>query len=301
MTLRSSPRRQTSGSKHWSLRVHQGQRRRGQQRPQQGFVSILVSAILGAIAVMVLSFASLAVNKSASGAEDRMAREVVDALAQLQVWYEREADTIAVSAVTPTEAQLQAVLTRSYPGMRLAMSTSMASPGCTSGSIACVPWRKVAAWYPATQAPAASIVQDGLPVSEFTGDAIWRVYSSQSWYFERYAQSQAKLNDAARALMSWFAGRKGSNPVLGHDANFWRSSDCSQTDFNLPCVDTYSSLSTTGVASLLGLSVADVTAPLGGVIEFSNLQDSSTAAPFSVALRVMLPWGGQIRQTVLQP
>jgi type II secretory pathway pseudopilin PulG len=270
---------------------------------QSGYMTILVSAIVGVIAVMVMSFATLAVNKASFGAEERMARNVKDALADLQVWYQNQADTLAVAGVTPTEAQLQTVLsrTRSYPGMRLAMSTSMASPGCTAGTIACVPWRKIAAWYPATQAPSTSTVQDGLPISEFTGDAIWRVYSSQSWYFERYVQSQAKLNDAARALMSWFAGRKSSNPVLGADANFWRSSDCAQTEFNLPCVDAYNSISTTGVAALLGLSVADVTAPLGGVIEFSNLQDSSTAAPFSVALRVVLPWGGQIRQTVLQP
>ena len=254
---------------------------------------------------MVMSFSSLAVHKAAFGAEDRMAREVDDALLQLQTWYEQQADTIAVSGVTPSEAQLQAVLPRTYPGMRLAMSTSMASPGCSAGNsagtIGCIPWRKIAAWYPATQAPAATTLQDGLPVSEFTGDAIWRVYSAQGWYFERYAQTQTKLNDTARALMSFFAGRKGVNPVLSHDTNFWRASDCAQPESNLPCVDSYATLSGSGVVSVMGLIAIDVTAPLGSGIEFSNLQDSSTAAPFSVALRVVLPWGGQIRQTVLQP
>lgn len=283
-----------------TIRPH-GRRRVCQQTRQRGSVALVAAAILGAIAVMVLSFSSLAVHKAAFGAEERMAREVEDALSQLQTWYELQADTISNTGTIATEAQLQAALTRPYPGMRLAMSSSMASPGCSAGSIGCIPWRKIAAWYPATQPPTATTLQDGLPVSEFTGDAIWRVYSGQSWYFDRYAQTQAKLNDVARALMNWFAGRKGGNPLYGQDTNFWRASDCANPGFQLPCVDSYTSMVSSGVSGALGLSASDVTTPLGSTIEFSNLQDSSTAAPYSVALRVVLPWGGQIRQTVIQP
>jgi hypothetical protein len=285
----------------YALRSRSGSSRVSQSHAERGSVAIVVAAILGAVAVMVMSFSSLAVHKAAFGAEDRMAREVDEVLLHLQAWYEQQADTIAVSGITPSETQLQAALPRTYPGMRLAMSTSMASPGCSAGTIGCIPWRKIAAWYPATQAPAATTLQDGLPVSEFTGDAIWRIYSAQGWYFERYAQTQAKLNDTARALMNFFVGRKGVNPVFSHDTNFWRASDCAQPESSLPCVDAYAALSGSGVANVMGLAATDVTAPLGTAIEFSNLQDSSTVAPFSVALRVVLPWGGQIRQTVLQP
>lgn len=263
-------------------------------------MSLWIAAVLGAVSIMVMSFAGMTVHKAAMGSEERMARDIDEVLAQLQTWYQQQADTIATSGITPSEAQLQAVLPRAYPGMRLAMSSSMASPGCTAGAINCIPWRKIAAWYPATQPPAIATVQDGLPVSEFAGNAIWRIYSSQSWYYERYAKTQTQLNTVARALMGFFDGLKGTNPVLGPDSNFWRTSDCAQVDANLPCVDSYASLSSSGVAARMGLATADVTAPLGAV-EFSNLQDSSTSAPFSVALRVSLPWGGQIRQTVLQP
>lgn len=263
-------------------------------------MSLWIAAVLGAVSIMVMSFAGMAVHKAAMGSEERMAREIDEVLAQLQTWYQQQADTIATSGITPSEAQLQVVLPRTYPGMRLAMSTSMASAGCSAGAMNCIPWRKIAAWYPATQPAATTIVQDGLPVSDFSGDAIWRIYSSQSWYFDRYAKTQTQLNTVARALMAFFDGRKGVNPVLGPDTNYWRTSDCAQPDANLPCVDNYTRLSGSGVAALMGLATADVTAPLGAV-EFSNLQDSSTSAPFSVALRVSLPWGGQIRQTVLQP
>jgi hypothetical protein len=263
-------------------------------------MSLWIAAVLGAVSIMVMSFAGMAVHKAAMGSEERMAREIDEVLAQLQTWYQQQADTIATSGITPSEAQLQAVLPRTYPGLRLAMSTSMASAGCSAGAMNCIPWRKIAAWYPATQPPATTTVQDGLPVSDFSGNAIWRVYSSQSWYFDRYAKTQTQLNTVARALMAFFDGRKGVNPVLGPDTNFWRTLDCAQPDANLPCVDNYTRLSGSGVAALMGLATADVTAPLGAV-EFSNLQDSSTSAPFSVALRVSLPWGGQIRQTVLQP
>lgn len=250
---------------------------------------------------MVMSFSSLALHKAAFGSQERMTREIDDALLYLQTWYEQQADTIAASGVTPSEAQLQAVLPRTYPGMRLTMSSSMASVGCSVGTIGCIPWRKIAAWYPATQTSVALTLQDGLPVSEFTGDAIWRIYSAQGWYFSRYAQTQTKLNDTARALMSFYAGAKGVNPVLGHGTNYWRASDCSNPGSNMPCVDSYTSMVSSGVTALMGLASSDVTTALGSAVEFSNLQDSATTAPFSVALRVVLPWGGQIRQTVLQP
>lgn len=298
--LHNGSRSACKASRHgWGQTSHVGQVCRDQQ--QRGSVAIVFSAILGAIAVMVLSFSSLAVQKAAFGSEERMAREVEDALAQLQAWYERQADTIAVSGVTPTEAQLQAALTRPYPGMRLAMSSSMATPGCTAGTTGCIPWRKIAAWYPATQPPSATTTQDGLPVSEFTGDAIWRVYSSQAWYFDRFAQTQTKMSELSRSLMSWFAAKQGINPVSMHSANFWRASDCSNPGLALPCVDTYTSITTSGVSALLGLDASDVTPAVGAGIEFSNLQDSSTTAPYSVALRVSMPWGGSVRQIVLQP
>jgi hypothetical protein len=294
MTERSQPR-------HAAVDARRSSSRAPQKGTQRGAVAIVVAVILGGLAVMVVSFSSLAVNKAAFGSSERMAREVDDALLYLQAWYEQQADSIAVSGTTPSESQLQAALPRAYPGMRLAMSTSMASSGCSAGTIGCIPWRQIAAWYPATQAPTSTTLRDGIPVSEFTGNAIWRVYSSQSWYFERYAQTQSKLNETARSLMSFFAGRKGINPVSGHDTNFWRARDCAQTEQSLPCVDTYTALGGSAVASAMGLTTADLAVPIGSAIEFSNLLDSSTAPPFSVALRVVLPWGGQIRQTVLQP
>lgn len=294
MTIESQPQKTAVHARRGSSRApHKG--------AQRGAAALVVAAILGGVAVMVMSFSSLAVHKAAFGSEERMAREVDAALLHLQAWYEQQADTIAVSGITPSEAQLRAALPRAYPGMRLAMSTSMASSGCSAGTIGCVPWRKIAAWYPATQAPTATTLQDGLPVSEFTGNAIWRVYSSQSWYFERYGQTQAKLNETARALMSFFAGRKGINPAVSHDTNFWRATDCADPGQSLPCVDTYAALGGSAVASAMGLTPAELVPPIGSAIEFSNLQDSSTVAPYSVALRVVLPWGGQIRQTVLQP
>lgn len=276
---------------------------------QRGSMAIVVSAVLGVIAIMVMSFSSLAINKAAFGTEERMARDVQDALADLQIWYQNQADTLAAAGVTPTEAQLQTVLsrTRSYPGMRLAMSSSMATPGCTSGTVACIPWRKIAAWYPATQTPGASVIQDGLPVSEFTGDAVWRIYSSQAWYFERHAKTQNQLNALSQNLMGWFTVRKALQPAAATDTHHWRASDCANPSGQIPCVDSYTPLTSSGVATLLGLAPVDVTAPIGSggtagtVIEFSNLQDSSTTAPYTVSLRVSLPWGGQMRQTVLQP
>lgn len=274
---------------------------------QRGSTAIVVSAVLGVIAIMVMSFSSLAINKAAFGTEERMAREVDDALKHLETWYQRQADTLAAFGATPTEAQLQAVLPRPYPGMRLAMSSSMATPGCTSGTVACIPWRKIAAWYPATQTPGASVIQDGLPVSEFTGDAVWRIYSSQAWYFERHAKTQDQLNALSQHLMGWFTVRKALQPAAATDTHHWRASDCANPNGQIPCVDSYTPMTSSGVATLLGLVPADVTTPLGStgtagtVIEFSNLQDSSTTAPYTVSLRVSLPWGGQMRQTVLQP
>ncbi len=273
---------------------------------------MVAMAVLGALALMVISWSTLLVNEAAQAAEQRMRRDVDEALSTLQTWYERQADAIAAAGTTPSESELLAVLVNRPPGLRVAMSSSMATVGCSSGTIECIPWRKIAVWYPSTATPPATTLSNGLPVSEFTGNAIWRIYSSQSWFIARYALTQSRLNEVSNTLMSWFTTQKLTDPFEGVSTNYWRASDCSNPGRQLPCVDTFTDLSSSGgalVRTSLGLSTQDVStalqggsSPSTGGVEFSNLQGSSSSADStSVGLRAPLPWGGYIAMTVLKP
>lgn len=269
---------------------------------QRGMYVIAVSAILGTLALMALSFSALTAKKAVLGTEDRLKLEVESALGELQVWYEQQADTLATTNTTPSEDQLKAVLSRPYPGLHVAMSDSMAAAGC-AGSVAtipCLPWRKIVAWYSATTPPTDTVITDGIPVSELSGDAIWKTYSAQQWYTSRYVRTTTKMTEIGRGLLAWYENQETQDSEYVDGTNFWRATDCADSATQLPCIDQYTNLANTSVASILGLNATDMTLPLGS-IQISNLQDSSTSAPYSVALRVVTPWGQQLKQIVLQP
>jgi len=274
-----------------------------QSQKQAGAVSLLISCVLGAIAIMILSFSGLAAKQAVLSYDTQLNANLDLAIQELQTWYEKNADTIAASSTDVSEAQLLAVLSKQNAGMRAVMSTSMASGNCQSAvtGFTCIPWRKIAVWYPASTPVGTPLVQDGIPVGEFSGDALWRVYSSQSWYSDRFSRQTKKIDDVGRALMAWFEGQSNLNPDDGPAVNYWRASNCAVQSHGIPCVDSYTDISTTAVQNLIGMSSAELSPVIGKSIDFSNLQDSSQTPPYSVSLRVQMPWGQYMKRSVVQP
>jgi hypothetical protein len=277
-------------------------------RRQGGFATLVVVSILALLSLSMLSMSSLTMRQALWQQEERMAQDVQAAAEQLQLAYELQWISLAAPLDPPwTEVRLRDELTQTYGGMRLAMSeriTAQAAALCTAATTLrpdCIPSRRIMIWHPASTDIADWSLTQGLPLAQLGADAIGRIHDTRNWDIAQYAQAQAQIERVGILLSSYFKARQAADPRLPHGINWWRSPSCSAADEHyLPCVNTYTPLSTSGVAEALGIGIQDTQTPYGE-IEFSNQTDASLTSPYSVALRVQTPFGVPMRKTVIAP
>lgn len=290
-----------------SVALEQPQR----DRRQGGFATLVVISMLALLSLSMLSLASLSLRQEVWNQESRMRQDVQEAVAQLKLAYEMQWTDLAEPLDPPwDEARLQSELTQTYGGLRMAMSVRLTTDpalvcdAATTLTPNCIPSRQIMVWHPATSDIADWSLTQGLPLAQLGADAIGRIHDTRSADIERYAQTQAQMERVGVLLSSLFKARQAMDPRLPHGINWWRHPTCSTTasvdEHYLPCVNTYTSLATSGVAAALGLSATDIQTPYGE-IEFSNQQDASLTAPYTVALRVQTPFGPPMRKTVIAP
>lgn len=278
-------------------------------RRQGGFATLVVISMLAMLSLSMLSIASLGLRQELWGQDARMIREAQDALEQLELAYESQWTTLAGSSDSPwDEDRLQDELSQTYGGLRMVMSERITQETATVCAAAatlnpnCIPSRKIMVWHPASTPISDWSLTQGLPLAQLGGDAIGRIHDTRSADIERYAQAQAQMERMGMLLSSYFKARQAMDPRTSLSVNWWRNPTCTsdEDEHYLPCVNTYTSMVSSGVATALGLSAADIRTPYGDM-EFSNGQDASLTEPFTVALRVSTPFGPPMRKTVIAP
>jgi len=281
------------------------------KRCQGGFATLVVISMLAMLSLSMLSIASLGLRQELWGQDSRMSRDAQDALEQLKLAYERQWTSLAEPSDSPwDEERLQDELTQTYGGLRMAMSERITLDSATVCAVAatlnpnCIPSRKIMVWHPASTPIADWSLTQGLPLGQMGGDAIGRIHDTRSADIERYAQAQAQMERMGMLLSSFFKARQAIDPRTSSGINWWRNPSCTtssdEDEHYLPCVNTYTSMVSSGVATALGLSASDIQTPYGDM-EFSNQQDASLTEPFTVALRVPTPFGPPLRKTVIAP
>lgn len=267
-----------------------------------------VSALLGALMVLTTTYRMHAVRLSALNAERDQKVYLDEVMQNALRWYQRNAISIEASGQVVTPAQILAEIAPDNRfGIHAAVSNRLGLP-CPADAVfgSCVPYRVIVVWLQPISssdtttfdASTGSFVPDPVVVSAGTS----RMLNTKLYQQGVLTQVSALLNTVATRLQN---RARAQQSVIGEASfeNYFRLSDCaSELAGFLPCIDTYTDITTTIIPSQLGLSNQDFLTPWGDPVQVSNLLDSSTLnMPFSLALRVSTPWGQSTSMTVRHP
>ena len=264
---------------------------------QRGQASIIVLVIFLAAAAAISSIGTTEHTASA-GRTQMVNKQITATLSELSAWFEQDG-WMSLAATTPSEAQLQALLTTRYAGLRMAISTPIVRSGCTT-VMACEPSRQILVWYPATSPQTATSLVNGLPLYETGGDALWRMYDSKAFVQQRMGSAFSQLLGVGRSIAAWAIAQKRS--AVYTQINYLRASNCSTPGTALPCLSGWTAITSVPEAmSAAGLTALDVTAPWGSVIEITNASpDASQTAPYTLPMRLRTPSGAYLTYTTGQ-
>jgi hypothetical protein len=123
---------------------------------------------------------------------------------------------------------------------------------------------------------------------------------------ENVATTKQTLSELANFTQSYFKSKWLGDPDRNVGINWFRAPfdpvGCNVTGDEIPCVDDYEPVETSGVADALLLPNSAFTNAWGDPIEVSNLADARAAAvPYTMVFRTTTPWGEEFRITAVQP
>lgn len=164
-----------------------------------------------------------------------------------------------------------------------------------------VSYRNIALWLPKDAADSTRFdaATGTLTVAAGTASRTISGFSIQS---QAVAETRARLQTIAQRLEAHATTQYLLDPSRNQLVNRFRAIDCANPHVTeLPCVDTYQRIESTGVAASVGLEPQLMTDAWGQSIEVSNGMDSQTTEPpYSMALRATTPWGAVIRVIPVQ-
>lgn len=219
------------------------------------------------------------------------------AINNAKLWYQREALTLELSGRTPNESEiLQKIAPDHKYGLRAQVSNQLGLPCTTSAFGTCAPYRVIAIWLPPISATDTSAFD--LSNGSFTPDPATlasgtsRLFNSMAYQQGLMVQMNESLKRTAIRIQNFARAQQNFAGFTSFD-NFLRSSDCSQPNsMHLPCIDTYTPITSTTVPSMLGLADSELMTPWGDVIHISNLINSNTTSlPYSLSIQATSPWG----------
>lgn len=268
----------------------------------------VVAMLLGATLVLAGSFrAGVAQKVQLNLARDQNAY-LDQVIKTAHDWYQRVALSMEVSGDTLTESELlQKIAPNQKYGIRAQLSSRLGLPCASDAAFGtCAPYRVIVVWLPPISATDAtsfnastgSFVPDPVVLSAGTS----RIFNTLLYQQGLMVQINERLKVTASRIQNYARAQQNITGLASFE-NFLRSSDCSRTvSGHLPCLDTYTAITSTTIPTLLGLPDSDFLTPWGDVILISNLLDSSVSAmPYSLSIKASSPWGQtttlQVQQT----
>ena len=123
---------------------------------------------------------------------------------------------------------------------------------------------------------------------------------------EAVMRAQRQLQHLASALELRFRARVVDDPLHRMDINHFRPLDpaCVALMDELPCVPDYARADRFAFwQGQLDIAAGELQSPWGATypLEISNGRDASVAPPFSLALRVLTPWGTLLQVRAVEP
>ena len=261
----------------------------------------LVSALAVTLAIVLMLVAAWTSAAAARlEARQQLDREAQLALAGevLSAWYRAhlaELDSPGSEPPDPAEALSGLGLARS---VRVGVS-ALQSRGAVLGRI-------LVAWMPATAAADERFdAASGVLLGSSAGTRAIRV-DGPALEQEAVMRAQRQLQHLASALELRFRARVVDDPLHRMDINHFRPLDpaCVALMDELPCVPDYARADRFAFwQGQLDIAAGELQSPWGATypLEISNGRDASVAPPFSLALRVLTPWGTLLQVRAVEP
>jgi len=265
---------------------------------RQGGQASIIVLVLFLVAAAAISSIGTTEHTSSAGRTQLLNKQLTATASELSAWYEITGmSTIGTS--TPTENELQSVLTTKYASLRVAISNPIVRMGCST-VMDCEPSRQILVWYPATSPQNPASLVNGLPLFETGGDSLWRLYDSKAFLQQRMAGAYNQLLAVGRALAAWAVGQQRAS--IYSQTSLMRASNCSLPSIALPCLPDWTDITNVPEAmAAAGISTMDATSPWGSVIEITNAAPhASQIPPYTLAMRLRTPSGAFLTYTAGQ-
>lgn len=270
------------------------------RRYQSGFVAIALAVVIAiVVSLFLIGFSAEVSRSSGSVLEDVKQQYVSDSAKSLDGWYRRNAWVIDSNiAVIPTATiATQAGVAFKY-GAQIVSSKRLDSNG--------ISYHVIAIWLPNTSITGTDfntntgVLTEGTYASVEVPRLKYSIIDGKAIQTEIAQQTLNNLGSSAAKLENWFASKAVQAESSLINSNWYRNPSCGSTDQRyIPCIDTYTDAGTTlqnlGIASSI-----ELTSGWAQPIQISNLQNSSTTAPYSISLKADTPWGTSIYKEAVQ-
>lgn len=281
----------------------------GSIRSQRGAAYLLtISAILGALTIMVMSFSSIAIQRKAVNSESFARAALIEAIEDVERQLRDPSSKISTLLVDLTandvlsSDQIKGALSRPYlETIQYAISPPMQN--CAPQSLAafarCVSWRRFAAWVPSDGGPPPAPpwpLTNGLPEAEIQAASVSESRSNKQYMNEFLLEKENSLVRISEALRSWYFARRAADPHRATSKNFWMPSfGCmyprhgdlacrSESDFAFALFSS-GSQDAGELMRVLGLTGEEVFAGSPYVVTYKNVPSGSTVvAPMELRL-----------------
>lgn len=133
---------------------------------------------------------------------------------------------------------------------------------------------------------------------------LWAKVSGIGIEKDAYQDAQTRLQMLAQALEKMFRAKLASDPLHDVSLNYFQAIGCSShAAGEIPCTNNaYAAAASLGLGPTAGVGDDLVTDPWGGAVLASNTLDANQgSAPYSMALRVVTPWGSAITVDAVEP
>lgn len=274
------------------------------QRTQRGSIALVVLAYMVMLLAVTTAGAAALVHMRLQGGTDARLAYLRNARMNVADWYRANAATIDAGSDSLSESVIRSAMgVPAQYGVQVASSVQLGLPCDASNSPSCVAYHNIYLWLPAESSVDTSAVDETTGTFTPSSAAQWVEVSGEAIERQLISSSTDTMTLLQTQLRSFFAASERSDVNQANDTNYFRDSDCSTTfDGSLPCVDTFADLTTTAIASDLGIDSTNASNAWGYAIQVTNQEYSSVdQAPYSMAIRSATPWGSYLQMAVVQP